>query len=214
MSPKEKDPYQVTSDSWNQVAQVYYEKFMDRDTYHDTYDLFCELVKQPRAKIFEIGCGPGNITKYLLSKRPDFQVTGIDVAENMVRLARKNNPTADFTVMDARNIGSITERFHGIVCGFCMPYLSKKDIEKLVTDCAQLLHMGGILYLSTMEGREESSGYVTGSTGHQVYMYFHQEAFIRQCLEAGSFEVLYLLWKHDPLNDGIPDMIFIAKKIS
>jgi trans-aconitate methyltransferase len=53
-------------------------------------------------KILEIGCGPGNLTKYLLSKRPDFDILGIDIAPNMIEFAGKSNPTASFAVMDSR----------------------------------------------------------------------------------------------------------------
>lgn len=40
---------------------------MDLDLYNDTYDAFCQAVYKPGARIFEIGCGPGNITRYVLA---------------------------------------------------------------------------------------------------------------------------------------------------
>ena len=87
------DSYQITFQTWNKVATLYQDKFMNVDLYNDTYDRFCELVEKPNPAIFEIGCGPGNITKYLLAKRPDFQIDAIDVAPNMIELAKANNPT-------------------------------------------------------------------------------------------------------------------------
>ena len=62
------DKYRETFETWNKVAQLYEDKFMDLDLYNDTYDQFCELLLKKNASILEIGCGPGNITKYLLSK--------------------------------------------------------------------------------------------------------------------------------------------------
>ena len=55
------DKYKETFKTWNKVASLYEDKFMDLDLYNNTYDYFCELVKD-NAKILEIGCGPGNIT--------------------------------------------------------------------------------------------------------------------------------------------------------
>src|SRR5687767_9736318 len=118
------DRYEETRRIYDKVAGAYQEKFMELDLYDDTYDLFCELVPQPGAALFEIGCGPGNITRYLLNKRPDLRIEAIDLAPNMIALAQQNNPSASFSVMDCRDIDRIEKQFDGIVCGFCMPYLS------------------------------------------------------------------------------------------
>ena len=67
--------HKATIETYNKLAESYKEKFMDLDLYDDTYDLFCKLITKPNANIFEIACGPGNITKYLLQKRPDFKST-------------------------------------------------------------------------------------------------------------------------------------------
>jgi 2-polyprenyl-3-methyl-5-hydroxy-6-metoxy-1,4-benzoquinol methylase len=88
------DRYKETFDTWNNIASIYQDKFMDLDVYNDTYDHICNAVTKPKAKLLDIGCGPGNITKYLLSKRPDFDIFGIDMAPNMIEFAKKNNPTA------------------------------------------------------------------------------------------------------------------------
>ena len=92
------DSYKITFQTWDKVATMYQDKFMNMDLYNDTYDAFCNLIKKSNPKIFEIGCGPGNITKYMLSKRPDFEIEAIDMAPNMIKLAKENNPTANFRI--------------------------------------------------------------------------------------------------------------------
>lgn len=210
------DSYQVTIDTYNKVAEVYQEKFMQMDLYDDTYNVFCDLLKTPNATIFEIGCGPGNITKYLLAKRPDFKVLGIDMAPNMVKLAKDNNPSADFLEMDCREISSIPQKFDAVMCGFCMPYLSKQDCSKLIIDSAILLKTGGIFYCSTMEDDYEKSGYETTSFSGQdeVFVYYHQETYLREQLINAGFEVLSLQRKAYPEPDGsfLTDIIFISRK--
>jgi 16S rRNA A1518/A1519 N6-dimethyltransferase RsmA/KsgA/DIM1 with predicted DNA glycosylase/AP lyase activity len=73
------DRYKETFDTWNNIASIYQDKFMDLDVYNDTYDHICNAVTKPKAKLLDIGGGPGNITKYLLSKRPDFDIFGIGI---------------------------------------------------------------------------------------------------------------------------------------
>lgn len=86
------DIYNETFETWNKVAQLYQDKFMDLNLYNTTYDYVCNAIIKNKAKILEVGCGPGNITKYLLSKRPDFDILGIDILPNMIELAKKIIP--------------------------------------------------------------------------------------------------------------------------
>lgn len=208
------DSYQLTFQTWNKVASLYQDKFMDVDLYNDTYDMFCELVEKPNPSIFEIGCGPGNITKYLLQKRPDFRIEAIDVAPNMINLAKANNPSVHFTVMDCREIGRLPLKYDAIVAGFCMPYLSKEDNSIFLKDCSALLHKDGILYFSTIKGEYANSGLATASTGDQTYMYYYSEDELRQELTKNNFEVLEIKHKQFPKADGSlsEDMVFLTKK--
>lgn len=165
--------YEETFDTWNKVAQIYQHKFMSMNLYNETYDYICDSVIQPKAKLLEVGCGPGNITKYLLSKRPDFDIFGIDIAPNMIELAKVNNPKALFAVMDSREIKNIDQKFNGIIAGFCLPYLSKKECSDLISNSCDLLNSNGLLYLSFVEGDPEKSDFKVGSAG-RVYFYYHK----------------------------------------
>lgn len=165
--------YQETFDTWNKIAALYQDKFMKMNLYNKSYDFVCNSIKTFNAEILEIGCGPGNITKYLLSERPDFRIYGIDVAPNMIALAKKNNPTAMFEVMDCRQIKGLRKKFDGVICGFCLPYLSQADSEKLIKDSYNLLAENGLIYLSFVEGNPKNAGFQTGSSGDRVYFYYH-----------------------------------------
>ena len=180
--------YKETFDTWNKIATLYQNKFMDLDLYNSTYDFICNSVKKVNAKILEIGCGPGNITKYLLSKRPDFDIFGIDIAPNMVKLAKINNPKATFSIMDIRRINELKSKYDAIVCGFCLPYLSEADCKKLISDSYNLLEGDGIIYLSFVEGDPSKSGFQVGSTGDRSYFYFHDLATLRTQLNDNGFE--------------------------
>lgn len=167
------DRYKETFDTWNKIASLYQDKFMELDLYNDTYDFICNSIDKPNAKLLEIGCGPGNITKYLIAKRPDFDIFGIDIAPNMVELARQNNPTAHFAVMDSRQINNLDSKYDGIVCGFCLPYLSQTETNELISNSYNLLSDNGLLYLSFVEGDPDKSDFKAGSGG-RVYFYYHK----------------------------------------
>jgi ubiquinone/menaquinone biosynthesis C-methylase UbiE len=208
------DSYLETFETWNKVAKLYEDKFMNLDLYNDTYDKFCELLLKKNPTILEIGCGPGNITKYLLNKRPDFEIIGIDISPNMIELAKKNCPNAKFEVMDSREIDNIKTKFDAIVCGFCLPYLSEFDAEKIIIDCENLLNKNGILYLSFVEGKKDKSGYKKGSSGDRTYFYYHNLESLTNHLKTNSFENLNLIRKNYNKNDKTEEIhtIIIAEK--
>jgi ubiquinone/menaquinone biosynthesis C-methylase UbiE len=208
------DRYKTTFETWDKVASFYQDKFMDMDLYNDTYDIFCKQIEKSNAKVFEIGCGPGNITRYLLSKRPDFKIEAIDTSHNMIRLAKENNPTASFKVMDCRQIDTITDKFDAIMCGFCIPYLSKDHCLKLLKDCSSLLYSEGVLYLSAIEGDYSKSGYETGSSGDKMYVHYYGQEYLQRTLELNNFEVIDLIRKHDPKTShrSSTHIIFVARK--
>ncbi len=210
-----KDKYQTTVGTFNKLAEQYQAKYMDFDFYVDTYEAFCRLLPSGQASLFEIGCGPGNISSYLLGKRPELRLFGIDLAPNMVALARQNNPGARFEVMDSRQVDQVPGPFDAVLCGFCTPYLAKADVTKLVADCRKLLSEGGIFYLSTMEGEDSRSGMQSNSQGDQVYIHYYQLAFLEALLVANGFEIIEVKRKAFPVEAGEPvtDLFIYARAI-
>ncbi|MCL9804395.1 class I SAM-dependent methyltransferase [Flavobacterium amniphilum] len=201
-------------EAFNKNANQYQDRFMAFDLYNDTFDLFWGSIKKQNAEVLELACGPGNITKYLLQKRPDFQVLGTDLAPNMIELAQKNNPSADFQLLDCRDFVKLGRTFDGIMCGFGLPYISKEDAVQLITDSAACLNPGGVLYLSTMEDDYSKSGLKKGSNGDEVFMHYHQADYLTAALEENGFELITLDRKDFPEQNGTitTDLILIARK--
>ena len=202
---------------FNKHAKAYNEKFGQIKLYDESYNLFCSLIQKPNAKIFEIGCDPGNITKYLLSKREDLIITGIDLAPAMIQIAKENNPTANFFVMDCKEINSIKEKFDGIICGFILPYLSKDEACKLIQDCFSLLNANGIFYFSLIEGNYDKSAYETSSDGKdKCYVYYYDENYWRALLKENNFELIELKRIGYEKGNGIADthLVFVAIPIA
>jgi predicted TPR repeat methyltransferase len=210
------DRTKITIATYNKAAKSYQDRFMEMDLYHDTFDTFCALITNRDPKVFEIACGPGNVTKYLLSKREDLSLLAIDLAPNMIELAKRNNPSADFQVMDCRDIDQLKNRFDAIMCSFCMPYLSKEECAKLIADSSKLLNPNGVVYFSTMEDDYSKSGFETTSFSGQdkVFIYYHQADYLKDCLRANGLQIIDLQRKicHEPDGSFFKDMIFIARK--
>lgn len=208
------DKTEIAVAVFDKRAKEYQDKFMDLSLYHDTFDLFCDTIATQNAAVLELACGPGNITRYLLEKRPDFQLLGTDLSPNMLHLAEINNPNAEFRRMDCRDIGQMGKHYDAIMCGFCFPYLSKEDAVKLIQEASCVLHPKGIIYISTMEDEYTKSGFKTSSAGDQIYIHYHQADYLIQALNEIGFKIINVQRKDFPTTDGTKttDLVIIAQK--
>lgn len=193
--------YEETFNSWNKVAWVYQQKFMDFPLYNESYDVFCSSITANNPTILEVWCGPGNITRYLLDKRPDFDIEWTDIAPAMITLAQQNNPEAKFEVMDARAIDSLEASYNAIMCWFCIPYFSPDDCEKFIHNCRNLLKGKWVLYISFVDGEPERSWFRTGSTWDRMYFYYHTTQRIQSLLVNNSFEIKNIINLPYPQKD-------------
>ncbi|CAM3886285.1 MULTISPECIES: class I SAM-dependent methyltransferase [Flavobacterium] len=208
------DRSKIAVSLFNKNANLYEEKYMDISLYHKSLDLFCDTLNNKNAKLLEVACGPGNITSYLIRNEPDFKILGTDLAPNMIELAKVNNPTANFQLLDCRTISSLGAKFDGIISGFCLPYLSKEEAIKFIFDSATQLNEKGVLYISTMEDYNSKSNYVKGSTGEELFMNYHEASYLTNALEINNFEIISIdRIEYETIpNEKTVDLIIIARK--
>jgi trans-aconitate methyltransferase len=208
------DRSKIAVSLFNKNANLYEEKYMDISLYHNSLDLFCSTVNNENAEILEVACGPGNITSYLVQKQPEYYILGTDLAPKMIELAKRNNPTTTFKLLDCREISSLDVKFDAIISGFCLPYLSKEEAVQFIYDTATQLNENGVLYISTMEDNNSKSGYVKGSTGEELFMNYHEASYLTTALEINNFEIISLdRIEYETIpNEKTVDLIIIARK--
>lgn len=203
-----------TFTTWNKIAQLYNDKFMAMDLYNETYDFILNELSLENAKVLDVACGPGNITKYLLSKSPELLIDGIDIAPAMIELAKQNNPTTNFQVMDCRLIGELDSGYDAIICGFSFPYLTQEESPKFISDSAKLLNENGLIYISFVEGDPKDSNFKTNNDGDRIFFNYHLLDKVQEDLLANGFKVLKVFEVDYSKDKSKTDMhtILISKK--
>jgi predicted TPR repeat methyltransferase len=198
---------------FNEKAEAYAERFMDQSKFHESLDVFLSCLKGNNRAVLDVGCGPGNIAKYLLSKIPQLKLTGIDLAPEMLRIAKTHCPRAEFIEMDAMKISVLNQTFDGIVLGFCLPYLNKQEAINLVETACKMLNNDGCLYLSTMEDKNENSKLQGPSSGNgpALFINFHEEKYLTETINSCGLEVIKTSRIKDE-NSGNVDLVIVAKK--
>ena len=208
--------FELSVQRFNEFAEEYASRFNNVSVYFESLTHFCSLVKLDNPHILELACGPGNVTGFLKNRFHNSRILAVDLAPKMIEIAKNLLPEVDFRVMDVRNISAIPDRFDAVMCSFCLPFLSKTDAAQLISDCADRLVSGGVLYVSTMEGNEERAGYETTSFSGdaEVYFNYHQQIDLEQAFEQSGLEISQLkLQDYIEANGSVTtDMIFIAEK--
>jgi ubiquinone/menaquinone biosynthesis C-methylase UbiE len=210
------DNYTVSVQRFDEFADEFAQRFSDVSGYKTHLSLFCNSVKTSHAQILELACGPGNVTRFIKERIPDSRILAIDLAPKMIEIAKSTLPDVNFRVMDVRNISEIGKTFDAVMCSFCLPFLSKTDAEKLITDCASCLNPGGVMYLSTMEGDENREGFESTSfSGNaKVYFNYHLEPDLEASFRKAGFTKIKSKRQNyfEPDGSITTDLIFLVFK--
>jgi ubiquinone/menaquinone biosynthesis C-methylase UbiE len=210
------DTFEISVQRFDEFASEYAERFMNIDSYRSHFDKFCDLIESNHPKILELGCGPGNVTRFLKQRFQNSEIIAIDLAPQMIDIAKKTVSGVDFKIMDVRDVKTIDMQFDSIMCSFCLPFLSNSDTYKLISDCSEKLVKNGILYISTMEGDESKAGFESTSFSgdSKVYFNYHKHQDLNKALIESGFSIDYNIRQDYYESDGsvMIDIIMIAKK--
>lgn len=144
---------------------------MDPETHRhfsDFANMAVALALPASAKILDVGCGSGWLSEYFA--RLGYEVTGIDISDDLVRMARErveNVPynldhetslTCRFQTHDIE-IGPLPEKFDAVICYDSLHHLV--DERAVFRHLAAMLDVGGLLFI--LEGHKPSAGSATES---------------------------------------------------
>lgn len=203
----------IAVEVFNRRAVDYQQKFMNVSLYQESLDIFCAQL-QDGAAVLDIACGPGNVAKYILNKRPGIHLHGTDLAPAMLELAAANNPSATFELSDGRDIKVSGKKYDGIISSFFFPYLSKEEVIAFISNAAQVLQPAGLLYISTMEADHATSGIRTGSKGDTIFINYHESGYMLETLSGCGFTVIDLQRKvySEAGDTDTTDLLIVARK--
>lgn len=124
-------------------------KFIDRI---ETDLAFGMLKINEGMKILDIGCGTGNFSIKLAER--GCHVTGIDVSEEMLKIARKKayekKLDIDFINMDVKNLKFADNEFNAAISMAAFEFID--DISKVTDEIFRTVKAGGQILIGTING--------------------------------------------------------------
>lgn len=159
-------------EAYNRIADDWH-----RDHQSDTWwiggtDKFISFLK-PGDSVLDVGCGGGTKAKYLTER--GLEVTGVDFAENLIAIARREVPAGTFIAMDAYDLDTLTRTFDGVFCQAFLLHVPKRDAPEMLGKLAAKLRPGGYLYIAVKEvkpGQPEEEERIDNNYGYEYRRFF------------------------------------------
>ena len=131
-------------------------------------DLFSKIIKEhskiEARTLLHLGCGAGG-NDHTFKKH--FEVTGVDISEEMLEIARKLNPEVTYLNGDMRTI-RLKESFEAVAIPDSIGHMTTvRDLRKAILTAYRYLKPGGVLLIVTLISEEfrENNFVYTGSRG-------------------------------------------------
>lgn len=81
-------------------------------------------IKQLQSKtILDIGCGEGFVDMFLLQKNPRYQIKGVDISQQKIKIAKKRMPRLSVQEADAYNLPFKANTFDLTICTEVLEHL-------------------------------------------------------------------------------------------
>jgi 2-polyprenyl-3-methyl-5-hydroxy-6-metoxy-1,4-benzoquinol methylase len=149
----------LVEQGYNKIAEDYYNN-RDLNKFNRELEKFASFLPG-NAHILDVGCGAGIPTAKFLTNK-GIKVTGIDLSETMLNLARKNVPDAKFLKMDMNELIFEKNTFDGIVSVFTLFHVEKKNHFDIFRKFFEILKPEGILFINTGISESEGKSYFFG----------------------------------------------------
>jgi cyclopropane fatty-acyl-phospholipid synthase-like methyltransferase len=145
---------------YNQAAEKYSSVFRDQFKNEKHLEWLTTSLK-PGAKVLDVGCGAGKpIDEYLVKQ--GIKVTGIDISEAQIELAKKNVPEAAYEVKDMSQLRANEFEVDAVVSFYALFHIPREEHGQIIKKFHSFLKKGGYLLITlgvnNWEGCEEFCG--------------------------------------------------------
>ena len=144
--------------------------------------------------VLDAGCGSGRRVARVLVDN-GFQVTGIDISQKMIDLAKHLVPEATFEVGDMTALEFEVDSFDGIVSTYAVFHVPRTKHFSLFQDFHRLLKKGGALLFSVGSKENGSDGVWDWDDGDwdvvPMYWSYHGPQKSVELLKSANFEIIF-----------------------
>lgn len=176
---------EITRRTYNQLASIWASQHRTGDFWLPELEYFCTLL--PSGKVLEVGVGGGRDAKELIAR--GYKYTGTDVSQELVKLAKKNNPAANFHTRSVYEL-NFKDPFDGFWCVAMLIHVPRKRINEALHSIKRSVRPGAIGFISIKEGMgEELERKIDLDGDGRLFTYYQRDEF-QDILSTDGFEII------------------------
>lgn len=150
------DQKQITKQHFNEIAKaygVYYNKRSPKSYFFkERIKIIYALLDQYSGiKVLDVGCGPGKMVDFCISKNFDFY--GVDISEGMIRECQQKFDHIDsthFSVGMMEKLDFPDHSFDVVLCMGALEYLEESEVLIATSEMSRVLKQNGLLIVSLL----------------------------------------------------------------
>ena len=173
------------------------------DDYEEETCLYANLIKENAVigakSLLHLGCGAGG-NDYTFKKH--FKVTGVDISQDMLKVARTINPEVTYLHGDMRSF-DLDERFDAIAIPDSIDYMATiPELQNAITTAYRHLKPGGVLLIvaKTREEFRENNFCYTGAKNDIEITIFENNYIPKQDPSTYEATLVYLIRQKGKLS--------------
>ncbi len=178
---------------YSDLSEIYEGMYQTFINYDEEFEFYFKVLKKYHCRsVLEVGCGTGNLAQCFRTHQFDY--VGLDLSDDMLRIAKKNNPGSTFLKGDMRNFTLQKHVESCIITGRSISYVtSDEDVKNAFASIGKNLTSLGILCFDFIDASKFIPSIKDGKTiMHEAIV--HSKKYRRE-----SF------WKVNLAQDGLFD---------
>ncbi len=96
-------------------------------------------------KVLEVGCGVGRWAKLIINKGAEYN--GVDISSKMIEIAKKNNSTGNFYIIDGKSLPFPNNYFDLVFSVTVLHHIPYDEKEKMIREMCRVTKKGGYIII-------------------------------------------------------------------
>jgi SAM-dependent methyltransferase len=143
----------VPADYYRAIFDVDRSHWWHRGMLEITRALLGARLERPELRLLDVGCGTGGFISWVREVASQAALTGVDVSEEALRLARTRLPGVDLRLASASSLPFEDGAFDLVVLNDVLQHLREDDVEASLLELRRMLAAGGALLVRTNGAR-------------------------------------------------------------
>jgi cyclopropane fatty-acyl-phospholipid synthase-like methyltransferase len=141
---------------------------------------------EPGSSVLDLGCGSGDPADVEVARQ--HQITGVDISQTQIDLARQNVPAGYFLHGDAASVQFPVASFDAVISFYTLEHIPRQEHETLLRRIHDWLRPGGFFLLSTEAGDVEQL--VSEWLGVPMFMSSLDPDTLKRLVVSAGFDLL------------------------